>query len=106
MYDYQQTGSAERLFDECIQCAKKHRAANRNRNVPTRLEIYEEMPHVWQAFTHLLTSKEATRRTSLFIIDAWQRAATNSNNNNNPNIKMKDWCLKIDSNGKAKTIPW
>ncbi|KAI8048696.1 Alpha/Beta hydrolase protein [Syncephalis plumigaleata] len=101
-----QTGTAERLFDECVQCAKKHRAANRNKDVPTRLEIYEEMPHVWQALTHLPMAKEATQRTSLFILDVWQRASTGNNNGANLNNKMKDWHLNIDINGKAKATAW
>ncbi|RKP22410.1 hypothetical protein SYNPS1DRAFT_32001 [Syncephalis pseudoplumigaleata] len=103
-----QTGTAERLYDEGKRCAKSHRVANAGRHTPTRLEIYEEMPHVWQALTFLPSAKEALRRTSLFIVDVWQHASNNSDNNaaNNTATALKDWYLKIDTHGKATTLPW
>ncbi|KAI9592833.1 Alpha/Beta hydrolase protein [Syncephalis fuscata] len=96
-----QTGAGERLIDECLEYGRKVNTANLKSGTPTRLEIYEEMPHVWQLFSFLPSAKEAIRRTALFVIDAQQRAI----NNNSP-IKMKGWCVQVDSNGQAKTISW
>ncbi|RKP09975.1 Alpha/Beta hydrolase protein [Thamnocephalis sphaerospora] len=96
-----QTGKVERLYDESVQFAEKVNANNDPECVPVRLEMFEEMPHVWQMLLYLPSAKEAMRRTALFVQNALRHASEDGTH-----IKMRGWRATVSVDGEATLQSW
>jgi len=67
-----QVGSIETLLDDSIRLAGRAAAAG----VPTRLDIWPEMPHIWHIFHPILTAgKQAIAQGGAFVKDAAAKGA-------------------------------
>lgn len=67
-----QVGGIETLLDDSIRLAGRAAAAG----VPTRLDVWPGMPHIWHIFHPILTAgKQATLQAGAFVKDAMAKGA-------------------------------